>query len=215
MKKSVLSCLVFLLSVVIPVSVCLAEEKSNVPEFSKILLPARTVIFLKLTNQLEGGKVKVGQEIDLEVARDIIFDQYILIARGAPAYGTITTAEEANFVSIGGKIGISIEHCQAADRSQIALKSILQEEGKSTTGWNIAGSVCVCPLILLIRGDEAVVPAGTLMKAYVESDNVINVKTKDKLGSAEIDKIRELEAKEEKLRQEKQAEKGKKPQPEQ
>jgi len=162
------------------------------PTFAdKVKIPERTVIPVKLTQHLKGDQVTIGQSVDFEVARDIIIDNFIVIKRGAPAYGDITTAEKGGYVSQGGKIGLAIDHCKAIDGSKVYLKSILQKEQESHMGANIAASVIVCPLFLLMRGEEAEIPIGTQFKSYVENEVFVEVLASEKLTDKEISEIQE------------------------
>ena len=167
----------------------------------KIKIPERTVIPVKLIQHLKGGQVIVGQSVDFEVARDIILDNFIVIKRGAPAYGNITSSDKAGYVSQGGKIGLNIDYCKAIDGTKVYLKSILQREGESHMGANIAASIIVCPLILVAKGDEAEIPLGTEYKSYTETDTYVKVLVKDKLSADDINQIEIREAEERKRKE--------------
>lgn len=172
----------------------------------KVKIPERTVIPVKLSQHLKGDQVTVGQSVDFEVARDIIIDNFIVIKRGAPAYGYITTAAKGGYVSIGGKIGLNIDYCKAIDGSKVYLKSILQKEEESHMGRTIALSVIVCPLFLLSKGEEAELPIGTEFRSYVDNDVFVKVLASEKLTDTEMDQIqqKEIEEREERKRLEKE-----------
>jgi len=160
---------------------CLCAEEVKIPE--------RTVVPIKLTQTLLGDAVTVGQSVDFEVSRDVILDKFVVIKRGALAYGSITSTEEAGYVSQGGKIGFSVDYCKAIDGSKVYLKAMLQREAESHMGANIAASVLVCPLILLARGEEAEIPAGTEFKSYVENEVFVKVEPSAMLTDLQIEQI--------------------------
>ena len=176
----------------------LSESKRFSQEHIKIKISERTVIPVKLIQHLKGGQVIVGQSVDFEVARDIIIDEFIVIKRGAPAYGNITSSEKAGYVSSGGKIGLNIDYCKAIDGSRVYLKAILQKEEESHLGANIAASVLLCPFILAAKGEEAELPIGTEFKAYVENDALVKVLASEKLTGKEIEQIQREELEERK-----------------
>lgn len=169
----------------------------------RIRIPERTVVPLTLIQNLKSSNALVGASVDFRVTRKIIINDYIVIKSGAPAYGSVTSVEEASYVSSGGKIGLSIDYCKAIDGAKVYLKSILEYKGKSSMGANIAASIIVCPLILLAKGEEAEIPLGTEFKSYTESDFDILVFVKDKLSREELDKIeiRETEEREKRERE--------------
>ena len=110
----------------------LAQESKEEP--IKIKVPERTVIPVKLSRSVKGAELAVGQSIDFEVSMDIIVDKYVVIKRGAPAYATVTTAQKAGYVSQGGKLGFSMDHCKAVDGSRVYLKSVIGREGGGSNG---------------------------------------------------------------------------------
>ena len=169
----------------------------------KIKIPERTVVPVRLIQHLKGDSCIVGQSCDFEVSRNIIIDNYILINRGAPAYGFVTSAEKAGYVSQGGKIGIAMDYCKAVDGSKIFLKSILGEEAEDHMGANIAASVILCPLILVAKGDEAEIPPGREFRAYVDNDAFVEVIASNQLSNEAKEDIEQKE-KEERQRQEKE-----------
>lgn len=152
---------------------CLAQESKEEPV--KIKVPARTVIPVRLLESLKGDTLAVGQTIDFEVSMDIVIDRYVVIKKGAPAYATVTTAQKAGYVSQGGKLGFSMDHCVAVDGSRVHLKSVIGREAEDQMGANIAASIIICPLFLALRGEEAQLSAGTEFKAYTAEDITVAV----------------------------------------
>ena len=199
MKKLIIP--IFIILIFLLPSIIFANETTE--GYIKIKIPERTVIPVKLIQQLKGDQALIGQSVDFEVSRDIIIDDFIVIKRGAPTYATITSSEKAGYVSQGGKIGISMDYCKAIDGSKVYLRSILSKEAESHMGANIAASFILCPLILIAKGDEAEIPVGTEYKAYVENDVLVKVLSKDKLTDDDIQQIEQKE-KEEKERKEKE-----------
>jgi hypothetical protein len=193
MKRLILLAIIFSIVFISP---CLFADEVKIPE--------RTVIPVKLIQHIKGDQISIGQNVDLEVSRDIIIDGVAVIKRGAPAYATITSAKKAGYVSQGGKIGLSIDYCKAVDGQKVYLRSILQRESEDHMGANIAASIIVCPLILLARGDEAELPVGTEFKAYVENDVYVEVDASGKSPKPQMEQIEQKETEEtEKLEEEK------------
>ena len=138
-----------------------------------------------------------------------IIDGFVVIKRGSPAYGTITTSQKAGYVSQGGKIGINIDYCKAVDGTRVYLKSILQKEEESHLGANIAASVILCPFILAAKGEEAELPVGTEFRSYTENDVFVTVLASEKLTNKEIREIQEKEMEERKRLEQERIEKEK------
>lgn len=201
--KKLISLLMFFVIIFIITPYAFSEEGSPAKLRTKIRIkiPERTVVPIVLIQNLKGSEIMVGSSVDFKVVRDIIIDDYIVIKSGAPAYGSVTYAEEPGMVSQGGKIGLSVDYCKAVDGTKVYLKSILQQKGKSSMGANIAASIIICPLILVVKGDEAEIPLGTEYKSYTENDTDVKVFVKDKLSTEDINQIEIREAEERKKKE--------------
>ena len=178
---------------IVIVAIFSIAPKTFSQEYHKVKVPERTVVPVKLIQHLKGDQVIPGQNVDFEVSRDIIIDDFIVVKRGAPAYGSITAAKRAGSVSRGGKIRLSIDYCKAIDGSRVYLKSVLQKEEESDVGGNIAASVLLCPLILVAKGEEAELPIGTEFKSYIENDVFVKVIASEKLTDRDIHQIQQKE----------------------
>ncbi len=192
-----------------PRQAMIPEPKTFPQGYHKVKIPERSVVPIKLIQHLKGGQVVIGQNVDFEVSTDIIVDNFIVVKQGAPAYGNITVAGKAGYVSQGGKIGLNIDYCKATDGSKIYLKSVLQKEAESHMGGNIAASVLLCPLLLAVKGEEAELPIGTEFKSYTENDVIVKVLASEKLTDRDIDQILQKEIEERKRIEEERIEKEK------
>jgi len=179
-EKSMKRALSVIVAVFVLVLTVLSPAQESKEEPIRIKVPERTVIPVRLLQHLKGAELAVGQSIDFEVSMDIIMDKYVVIKRGAPAYATVTTAQKAGYVSQGGKLGFSMDHCKAVDGSRVYLKSVIGREGEDQMGANIAASILICPLILAAKGEEAELAVGSEFKAYTASEVTVAVLPGDK-----------------------------------
>ena len=192
-----------------------ADQKSKVgetktPTTIRVVIPERTVIALRLMDTLKGKEVQVGQDVSFEVTRDVIADNYLAIKKGAPAYGTVAVSEGAKSVSRGGYLQVNVDHCKAVDGTKVPIKAVAACSEDEYVGANIAMSVVICPFILMAKGGEAELTAGTPFKGYVESDTEITVTLENyvtdeqvrQMEQQAIGELKKLEEEQKKLEEE-------------
>ena len=141
----------------------------------QVKLANGTPVILRLTEEVSSKTKNINETVNLEVARNVVIDDKIVIKSGTPAIGTVTMLEQRGMVGKAGKIQISLEATKAVDGQRIALRSFLTQGGKDEQATALAGGIICCPLFLLMKGKEATVPTGTEVKAYTETDITIDV----------------------------------------
>ena len=141
----------------------------------KIKMPATTVVVVKTQNKLAGDQLKVGQEVVLIVATDVIVKGAKVIKAGSPVIGVVESAESAGMIGSGGKLTVSIQSTTAVDGTTIALSGNLFSKGESSTGEKVAVGVILCPLALLCKGEESELPAGFQTRALTMGEYEITV----------------------------------------
>jgi hypothetical protein len=139
-------------------------------------LPANTVIPVKTTAELNGDNLKVGQEVICVVAMNITADDEVVIKAGTPVICQVDNAEGSGMVGSGGELAISVQSTTTVDNKNIMLTGSLRAKGESSTGSSIAIGVILCPLALLFSGDDAIIPAGTQIRAMTLAEIKVNVK---------------------------------------
>jgi hypothetical protein len=118
----------------------------------------------------------VGDAVNFEVARNVEVDGKIVIRQGTFASGQIASVEKNGVIGEGGKIMVAVQNVQAVDSTNVPIRGTVSQEGKSkqTTALLVGLILCILGLFL-IKGENAVVPANTEVKAYVDADVQINV----------------------------------------
>jgi hypothetical protein len=89
----------------------------------EIILPNQTAIHLKLGRTLSSATAHVGEEVNFEVARDVVVRGVTLIAKGAPAIGAVTEAEPKKRMGKAGKLDVNVTSVVLANNEKIALRS--------------------------------------------------------------------------------------------
>jgi hypothetical protein len=139
-----------------------AAPVSNTPAADPFLiLLDSTPVRMKLGRSLSSSDAQVGDEVDLEVAEDVVVDGFLVIAKGANAIGVINEAEPKKALGRGGKLGVLVRSVRLTDNQEAVLRSGGEGKGSSSA----AGMV-----IPVMHGKDIMFPKGMDFTAYVNGD---------------------------------------------
>jgi len=164
-------CLAFwamcLINFSLPASAVLSQTK---------ILKSGTPVILTLSQNLNSETARVGGEVEFLVARDVKVEDTVVISQGARARGSIASVEKRGILGAGGKIVVALNSVTAVDGTQVPIRATISEGGKDKQLLSLLVGIALCILgLFLIKGDSAVIPAGTEVKAYVDIDVEIKV----------------------------------------
>ncbi|MGW8190163.1 hypothetical protein [Sphingomonas hankookensis] len=117
----------------------------------------------------QGKKLKVGDRFNLEVSEPITLNGVTIIPTGSLAVGEITEVRNKGMFGKSGYVQGRILYVRANNR-QIRLTGRLDDKGSNNGG--AAGVATYATLVggLFITGTSAVIPAGTMVTAYLDED---------------------------------------------
>ena len=133
-------------------------------------LAAHTPVVIRTNNEINTGNITSNDKINFYVVDDIKDDSgNIFIKSGSPVEASVTFEKRGN-IGKSGKITITDLHTNAVDGTYVPLSSSIIANPDDKMVLSIILSVCICPLFLLIKGEEALVPAGTTKTLYTVSE---------------------------------------------
>jgi hypothetical protein len=140
-----------------PARVAATQPASSTQE---IVLRNQTAVHLKLGRELSSATAHVGEEVNFEVAQDVVIGGLVVIAKGAPAVGAVTEAESKKRGK-GGKINVSVASVLLANNEKLALRSFgIEQPTDQKAGISIP----------LMHGKDVTLAKDTEMTAYVDGD---------------------------------------------
>lgn len=140
-----------------------------------VKISASTVVPVRTTSAIYSDQVQNGQRVtSVSVARDVKVDDVVVIEAGTLVNAIISRVSDAGRVGQPGDITLDIESTTAVDGTEIGLSGTFSAEGDGKIGASVAISVLLCPLALLMKGDEGAVPSGTEIRALTLSAATIN-----------------------------------------
>lgn len=139
-------------------------------------LPAGTPVILTLSQSLNSETARVGDQVEFIVARDVEVEGTIVIRTGTRALASIASVEKKGIIGAGGKIMVAVKSTTAVDGTEVPLRATVSEEGKNKQLTALLVGILLCILgLFLIKGDNAIIPSGTEVKAYVDINMDIKV----------------------------------------
>lgn len=174
-------------------SACAAPQQQELPPAQAPTAPGQlspdTTVRLFLVERLKSGAAKKGDRVRFEVSDDVVDPSgAVLIRKGTPAYGTVTTSKGSGTFGKSGKLEVTIDQTTAVDGQQVRLRGSKSGRGKGSTGAAVAVSALVfLPAGFFMKGKNLSVDPGTPFMAYVDSP--VTVKTGKPAGEETAAKV--------------------------
>jgi hypothetical protein len=141
--------------------VCIAHEGCLLKEGIEVPLKFANGISSKTAN--EGDPVEFLLDDDLKVGDSVV------VAKGAHALATITTAKKAGMMGRPGDLSVQIQYLVVGS-NRVHIRGTKGREGDSKTGATVALTILFGPIGLIKHGKNVEIPAGTALTAYVDQD---------------------------------------------
>lgn len=151
---------------------CFSVSQASAQE---LIVRGGTSVALETIDPLSSRTAYAGGIVDLRVLSDVVVDGQVVISGGTIAKGVVVDASKATVLGIGGSLTIEPVSVNALDGTNIPLSGGSRSAvGSSKTALAI---VCGCFTLfgLFIPGEQAYIPAGTMLNATVVSNTPVSV----------------------------------------
>jgi hypothetical protein len=142
---------------------------------SSAILRTGTEVPLRLSEELttKGKKLRVGYRFHLETSEPVIVQGVTVIPVGTPAVGEITDVRNKGMWGKSGHLNARILYLTVNGR-QIRLSGQFDDKGVAGGVGAVAVSAVVfLPAGFFMTGTSAKVPAGSIVKSFVDEDVVL------------------------------------------
>ena len=159
-------------------SVAFGSSQQAIP-LTHTLVPANTLIKIKLVTPLTSETMKAGDEVKYQIAEDVVYNGSMVFAAGGLGEGSVTSVTTAKNFGRDGKINVDFNQTQAFDGTMVDtfLGEKSKQEMKSeamAAGASIAGMVILGPVGIIggafVKGKNINLPAGTELFIQTKSD---------------------------------------------
>jgi hypothetical protein len=141
-----------------------STQGENVPS---ILLADGTPIHLVLMDDLQGKQTQAKQVVHFKVREDLVVDSKLIVKTGSEAIGHIESVSKSGLLGKSGKLVLRFDFVNSVAGSKIPLRGgagVTGGKGGALT-WESA----------MWYGPNANLSIGTMINAYVDKDQRINV----------------------------------------
>lgn len=156
----------------VPVSASSPLPVAAPPPAGNAVLRTGTEIPLRLEEELttKGKNLRVGQRFHLTTSEPVMVNGVNVIPVGTPAEGEITEVRNKGMWGKSGRLAGRILYMTVAGR-QIRLSGTFDDKGVAG-GWGAAAvsAFVFLPAGFFMTGTSARVPAGTVVKSFVDED---------------------------------------------
>ena len=142
------------------------------PAMASALLRVGTEVPLRLSEELttKGKKLRVGHRFHLQTSEPVMVQGVNVIPVGSPAVGEITAVRNKGMWGKSGHFGARILYMTVNGR-QVRLSGAFDDKGVAGGIGAVAVSAIVfLPAGFFMTGTSAVVPAGAIVKSFVDED---------------------------------------------
>jgi hypothetical protein len=142
------------------------------PAVTNAILRVGTVIPLRLVEELttKGKKLRVGDRFHLETSEPVMVQGINVIPVGSPAVGEITDVRNKGMWGKSGHLAARILYVTVNGR-QIRLSGAFDDKGVAGGIGAVAVSAIIfAPAGFFMTGTSAKVPAGSIVRSYVDED---------------------------------------------
>ena len=144
----------------------------SAPVTTNAILRVGTVIPLRLVDELttKGKKLRVGGRFHLQTSEPVMVQGVNVIPVGSPAVGEITDVRNKGMWGKSGHLGARILYVTVNGR-QIRMSGAFDDKGVAGgVGAALVSGIVFLPAGFFMTGTSALVPAGTIVKSFVDED---------------------------------------------
>ena len=142
------------------------------PPTTNAILRVGTEVPLRLSQELttKGKRLRVGHRFNLETSEAVMVNGVVVIPVGSRAVGEVTDVRNKGMWGKSGKLAARLLYVTVNGR-QIRLSGAFDDKGVAGGVGAVAVSAIVfLPAGFFMTGTSAMVPAGTIIKAFTDED---------------------------------------------
>lgn len=132
----------------------LAQRQNALEAPKKVLLAEGTGVTLRMAQDISSRAARPGEPIELTLAEDLKVGDAIVAKAGARALGEVAQGKRPDFWGEAGEVSLRVHFLRVGDQ-KVEIRGALGSAGTR---------------YVVIRGSQAIIKAGTEVKAFVAAD---------------------------------------------
>jgi hypothetical protein len=136
-------------------STSLLAQSQDAPKTpKKVLLAEGTEVTLRMAQDISSRAARPGEPIELTLAEDLKVEDAIVAKAGARALGEVVQGKRPDFWGEAGEVSLRVHFLKVGDQ-KVEIRGALGTAGTR---------------YVVIRGSQAIIKAGTPVKAFIAAD---------------------------------------------
>ncbi|HKM89571.1 MAG TPA: hypothetical protein VJX29_03065, partial [Candidatus Acidoferrales bacterium] len=135
---------------------------------SRLVLKDGTPVHLKFARAVVSSQVIAGEDEPLEVVEPVLVGNLVAVPLHSPAQATVTLAQAKRSEGRGGNLQLKIESIRLADGELVPVRGVENVKGAEH---RTAAKVGLGGYLFNVNGENAKIPAGTEITAYIFGDH--------------------------------------------
>jgi hypothetical protein len=144
------------------------------PALGQFTVREGTEVRMTLEEELSSKSARVGQRFRMRVAEPVRVQGQVIVPAGTLGVGEVTRVERKGAFGKSGKLDVRVLHLDLGE-NRIRLTGTNSDEGAGGTAATVAVAVVAGVFSAFVTGKSAVLPVGTQMVGYLESDTPVIV----------------------------------------
>lgn len=168
----VMSLAITLVVVAAPISQLSAQQALIVSSTATPVLRIGTEVPVRLRTELTTNHkaLRVGQRFEVETSEPVSLDGHLVIPVGTPGVGEVSSVRNKGMWGKSGHFDIRLLYLRVGER-QIRLSGTLDDKGTAGgIGATAVSAIVFLPAGFFMTGTSARMPAGTIVKGYLDED---------------------------------------------
>jgi hypothetical protein len=134
-----------------------------------VILPEGMTIQLETRQEISSKSARVGDSVDLAVAKAVTIGGVTILPAGSPATGEVTRVTDNGLLGRSGKLDIRVGTLKVGEQD-VPVRGRRNARGKSGTLGAVGAGIVFLPLAIIVRGKDVKLPAGTVFEVYVDRE---------------------------------------------
>lgn len=139
------------------------------------VIPEGMAIPLETRQDVSSKTARVGDQVELAVARPVTIGGVTVIDAGTPVVGEVTRVQDNGLLGRSGKLDIQVSTVKAG-QLDVPVSGERNAKGKSGALGKlgaVGAGIVFLPLAIFVRGKDVELPAGTAFNVYVDREVAI------------------------------------------
>jgi hypothetical protein len=144
---------------------------SQIMSFGQTKIEEGTIIIIKSMSNITSKTNIDGELIDFVCAEDIYINNRLVIKKNIKVGARIENSDKAKGLGKEGALKIIFNYITAIDGQNIPISGVYNYvKGINKSGTAVSLSFVLSPLFLFLKGNEAIIPIGSLIEVYTTQE---------------------------------------------